>query len=143
MIPSTPARRFVLSEDWLATIIGLLIVAVIGLGLLGPGPQTVTLKAQPGESAAKTAKPLDGWKASATVGGEKTTVTDAPKRLLDGQQYPFTCMNGTIAAEAGDPTASFPSGAHLSLTNNCDAEAVLTYTTDYAIRWPALKLFNR
>lgn len=142
MTQPAPARRFVLSEDWLATIIGLIIVAVIGLGLLGPGPQTVTLKAQPGESAAQTAKPLNGWKASATLGGEKVTVADAPKQLFDGQPYPFTCADGVIAAGTGDSTATFPSGAHLLLTNNCEAEAVLTYTTDYAIRWPVFGIFK-
>lgn len=38
-----------LNEDWLATFIGLGIVAVIGLGLLGPGPQRATLKPVPQE----------------------------------------------------------------------------------------------
>ena len=142
MTQPTPARRFTLSEDWLATIIGLVIVAVVALGLLGPGPQTTTLAAKPGESVGKTARALDGWKASATIGGEKAAVTDAPKRLYDGQAYPFTCINGTIAADAGDPTASYPSGAHLTLTNNCDADAVLTYSTGTAIKWPLFGLFK-
>lgn len=142
--PVSPARRFSLSEDWLATIIGLLIVAIIGLGLIGPGPQTVTLKAAPGESVDKTARPHDGWKASATIGGEKAVVEGAPKQLVDAQLYPFVCDGGQMAAEAGDSSLSLPSGgAYLTLTNNCDAEASLTYTTDYAIRWPLFGIFKR
>lgn len=142
MTQPQPARRFSLSEDWLATIIGLIIVAIVGLGLLGPGPQSVTLTAKPGETIEKTAKPRDGWKTSATIGGEKVTVADAPKQLFDGQPYPFTCADGTISAEAGDLTASFPSGAHLSLTNNCDADASITYTTSAAVRWPLFGIFK-
>lgn len=139
--PDSP-RRFSLTEDWLATIIGLIIVAVVALGLIGPGPQSVTLTAKPGETIKKTARPLDGWKASAALGGEKVTVTDAPKQLLDGQQYPFTCADGTISAEAGDLTASFPSGAHLVLTNNCDMDASITYSTSAAVRWPLFGIFK-
>ncbi|MBI5671630.1 MAG: hypothetical protein HZC41_26860 [Chloroflexi bacterium] len=142
MTQPNPPRRFSLSEDWLATIIGLVIVAIVGLGLLGPGPQSVTLTAKPGETVEKTARPLSGWKASATIGGEKITVADAPRQLSDGQQYPFTCADGTIAAEAGDLTASFPSGAHLVLTNNCAAEATITYTTSTAVRWPLFGIFK-
>lgn len=143
MTQPNPPRRFSLSEDWLATIIGLIIVAVVASGLIGPGPQTVTLAAKPGETVEKTAKPSSGWKVSATISGEKTAVADAPKQLLDGQQYPFTCTNGTIAAEAGDLTASFPSGAHLALTNNCDTEVIITYSTSAAVRWPLFGIFQR
>lgn len=142
MTQPQPARHFSLSEDWLATIIGLVIVAIVGLGLLGPGPQSVTLTAKPGETVEKTAKPLGGWKTSATIGGEKVTVTDALKQLLDSQQYPFTCADGTIKAEAGDLTASYPSGAHLVLTNNCDADTSITLTTSAAVRWPLFGIFK-
>jgi hypothetical protein len=142
MTQPQPVRRFSLSEDWLATIIGLIIVAIVGLGLLGPGPQSVILNAKPGKSVEKTARPPDGWKVSATIGGEKATIADAPKQLLDGQQYPFTCNDGTISVQAGDLTTSLPSGAHLMLTNNCNADAVITYTTSAAIRWPLFGIFK-
>ncbi|NWG18312.1 MAG: hypothetical protein HXY41_16940 [Chloroflexi bacterium] len=144
MTQSVPARRFSLSEDWLATLIGLLIVAIIGLGLIGPGPQSVTLKAKPGESVDKTARSLDGWKVSATVGGEKAAVEGAPTQLLDAQVYPFVCEGGQMIAEAVDSSLSLPpGGTYLTLTNNCDAEVSLTYTTDYAIRWPLFGIFKR
>ena len=44
-----PLPKFTLPEDWLATLIGLVIVLVIGLGLIGPGPVSATLSVAPGE----------------------------------------------------------------------------------------------
>jgi hypothetical protein len=142
--PDPGKRRFSLSEDWQATLIGLAIVALIGIGLFGPGPQSLNLKAAPGESVSKTAVPTSGWKISATLGGEKITVENAPTTFLEAQDYPFTCSAGLITAEAGDSSLSLPpGGAYLSLTNNCDAEVSLTFSTDHAIRWPLFGLFKR
>lgn len=61
---SSPRAGFKLNEDWLATLIGLAIVAIVGFGVLGPGAQSVALKADPGTTIAKEARALGGWSAS-------------------------------------------------------------------------------
>lgn len=151
MTPTPPAspsggRRPRLSEDWLATIIGLLIVAAIGLGLIGPGPQTASLKAAPGESAAVYVKTASGWKVSATLGGDSLTPNDAPTTLTR-TTYFFVCQDGQIAPQPLGPGLTLPDPppgeAQLVFTNNCDQDAALSYKTDYVIPWPAFGLFKR
>jgi hypothetical protein len=143
-----PANRFRLSEDWLATIVGLVIVLVIGAGILGPGPQTVTLTAGPGATEETDALPLDGWKVSATLAGEKAGVTGSFETLEKGQRYVYRCSTGQIARDTdealpGDFKAPTEDRAQLVLINDCDQKVVLTYKTDYAIRWPVFDLVNR
>jgi hypothetical protein len=63
---------------------------------------------------------------------------------VDGQIYIFTCEDGQITAAAPDGTASIePGTVYMTLVNNCDANANLTYSTDYAIRWPLFGIFKR
>ncbi|MBL8145344.1 MAG: hypothetical protein JNL34_03075 [Anaerolineae bacterium] len=150
----TPApRRFSLSEDWLATLIGLLLVAVIGFGLLGPGAQSHKLTAAAGESANAYALPIGGWKAAFTVDGEKVTVADAPTSLepesadAPARVVAFTCADGQLALDP-DLAATIsarPEGgkATLLLVNDCDVPVTVTYTTDPIVRWPLFNLFAR
>jgi hypothetical protein len=143
-------RRFSLSEDWLATIIGLVIVFVIGAGLLGPGPQSVALKAQPGQTARAEAAAIGGWQVKATLAGKNIPVENAPTALsADKQMYVLTCAAGNIQYASGDTLTidgipAVPSGrVWLILRNDCDTEAALTYSIDAAIRWPVFNLFAR
>ena len=67
-------RRFKLTEDWLATLIGLAIVLIIALGLLGPGAQTVTVEVAPGETVSQEVPALTGWQVPASTGAERLTI---------------------------------------------------------------------
>jgi hypothetical protein len=151
---NTPSpRRFSLSEDWLATIIGLALVAVIGFGLLGPGAQKHELKAAAGESANAYPLPIGGWTVSATVDGEKVTVADAPTALEPesasgpARVVAFTCADGVLALDpdlAATISARPADGkATLLLVNDCDAPVTVTYSTSPLIRWPLFNLFAR
>lgn len=146
MTASSPPRRFALSEDWLATLIGLILVAIVGLGLLGPGAQKQELKAAAGEAARIDVLPLAGWKATATVGGEKATLADAPTTLERDSVTAFACADGQISLDpeqAATISARSDSKAGLLLVNNCDAEVAITWSTDPIIRWPLFNLFAR
>ncbi|MCL4249293.1 MAG: hypothetical protein KJ065_14190 [Anaerolineae bacterium] len=139
-------RGFRLSEDWLATIVGLVIVAVLGFGLLGPGALSVKLSAAPGASVDGTARALSGWKASATLGSEALALpADMPTRFENQTVYALTCANGAISANATqDLTLSYPpDGALLTLDNQCDGDLVVTFTTDPILRWAPFGLFTR
>ena len=98
MTASSPPRRFRLSEDWLATIIGLVIVGVVGLGLLGPGAQKHELKAAAGEDANAYALPLAGWKISATVDGEKSDDCRCSNHAGAGKRDGFHLRGWGVAA---------------------------------------------
>lgn len=142
--------NFKLSEDWLATIIGLVIVLVIGSGLLGPGPQNVSLKAEAGESASGATVPaISGWKISGTLNGEKTTVENAPAVFESTGVYLFQCDGDTLSLVGTLPLGTetvetAPAGkARLEFDNQCSAAASLTFTTDAAIRWPIFNLLAR
>lgn len=135
------SKRLTLPEDWQATLVGLAIVTVIGLGLIGPGPQTITLTAAPGAAADAAAPAAAGWKASAVLGGDSVPVDGtAAATLVAGSVYAFTCRDGAVAlevraAEVGQPL--------LTLVNACAAEAVVTLKRDYAIPWPVFGLLAR
>ncbi len=133
-----------LSEDWLATIAGLLIVAVIGFGLLGPGAQTVTLTAEPGETAEAEALAIGGWRVSAQVGGEKAEVLGAWTVLSDRAGYTYVCGRGTLAAQADvvEADAAAPGKASLRLENDCEAAVSLTLKTAPVLPWPVFGLFK-
>lgn len=154
MTSSSPPRRFSLSEDWLATIIGLLIVGIVGLGLLGPGAQKHELKAAAGEDAPVVyALPISGWTTAFRVGDEKVTVEGAPASLepesVSGpaRVVAFVCSDGelrldpdlaaTISARPADNKAT------LMLLNHCDVPVTVTYSTSPLIRWPLFNLFAR
>jgi len=142
--------NFKLSEDWLATIIGLVIVLVIGAGLLGPGPQNVSLKAEAGESASGATVPaISGWKISGTLNGEKAAIENAPTALESTSVYLFQCDGDTLSLVGTLPLGTetvetAPAGkARLEFDNQCSAAASLTFTTDAAIRWPIFNLLAR
>jgi hypothetical protein len=131
-----------LNEDWLATLIGLLIVAVIGLGVLGPGPQNVTVNALPGEVDSAQVSPSAGAQVSALLGEAAVLVQDGGEGLL------FLCEAGTIrvitAAEQASRRADVPPDqGNFALINNCDQPAQITFKTSAALRWPLLNVFNR
>jgi hypothetical protein len=81
--PNTASRPagHTLNEDWLATIIGLAIVVIIALGVIGPGPQSITINAPAGETRTTTLLPLDNWSASMTLDGKSGTVAETPAHL--------------------------------------------------------------
>jgi hypothetical protein len=139
-----------LSEDWLATIIGLVIVAVIGLGLFGPGPLEFTLSAEPGEQTQTEGEAANGWSVSAALNGERTSIQQPEgedfARLGAQTTYRFHCVEGIISA---DPPA-FDSASYevqpppmVVLDNACDVPVTLSYRRPYAIRWPLFDLFAR
>lgn len=134
-----------LSEDWLATIIGLLLVAVIGLGALGPGAQNVTLSADPGATTSAAPRPLAGWSLSARLGGERVTLADAPAAFVAGQVVVITCRDGalSITPDVPDGVPAPPEGrAQVLLVNACDAGVTLTFTTRALIPWPVFNWFR-
>jgi hypothetical protein len=137
-----------LSEDWLATIIGLLIVLIVGSGLLGPGAQNVSINAPAGETASAAVRPLSGWKVSATIGDAQTSAAGAPTAFTSGQNTVIACRDGALTTE---PSAALPDGvnappdgrAQVVVLNECDAPVKVTYTTRAAIPWPLFNLFSR
>jgi hypothetical protein len=141
------ARRQ-LSEDWLATFIGLAIVFVIGAGLLGPGPQTVNLTAAAGETTSTQLLPLSGWRVTATLGGTSASVEDSITALTAGSTVVITCREGTLTAQAAGALPSgvevpAPAHAQIVLANECAADAAVSYRTSAVIPWPVFNLFNR
>ena len=140
--------RFSISEDWLATGIGLAIVLIIAAGLIGPGPQTVNIRASGGET--KSAQPLSigGWQVSGTLGGQSASIERLPNRLDNGKTYIVTCAAGTPSADIADTLpdgfSAPPDGrAQLIVVNGCDEELALSYRTSAAIPWPVFNLFSR
>ncbi|MBI5928912.1 MAG: hypothetical protein HY862_06365 [Chloroflexi bacterium] len=135
-----------LSEDWLATIIGLVIVLIVGVGALGPGPQTAKLTAAAGESTSVEVLARDGWELTTTIGGEKVKVQSPFTDLKSGTIYTYECRDGEITPlteQLDTATREDSSKALISLQNNCEAKVVLTYQTKFAIRWPIFGLFTK
>ncbi len=153
MVQTPAPRRFRLSEDWLATLIGLALVAVVGFGLLGPGAQKHELKAEAGGDAVAYALPIGGWSVSATLGGQKVTVPDAPTSLAPedalapARVVAFTCAGGQLALDPGlaATISARPEGgkATLLVVNDCDADVIVTYSIGPLVRWPLFNLFAR
>lgn len=137
---------FKLNEDWLATIAGLVIALIIGLGLLGPGSQTVTLSAEGGKNAARPALAIGGWSASATIGGIRATLADAPRQLEQGKTYVITCKDGALSAAVAE---TLPDGlnpvpadrAQLALANTCAEPVSLTFTSRPIVPYPLFRIF--
>ncbi|MDX2140657.1 MAG: hypothetical protein SF123_21420 [Chloroflexota bacterium] len=144
-----------LSEDWLATIIGLAIVAVVALGLLGPGPQNVTVRAEPGEFASAIVG--DSFFRQVTICiGDTTTEINTQVGFLNDVGYAFWCrgrgiqvikqmdVRGIPELQDNDIIIT-PQFGRLSfwIQNDCDQPASITYRTDAAIRWPLFNVFGR
>lgn len=137
-----------LSEDWLATIIGLIIVVIIGSGLLGPGAQNVSVSAETGQTTSAALRPLSGWRVNATLDGEPASIEDAPTALADGQNILITCRDGELstATAAAPPESVTPppeNRAQIVLVNECAAPVRVTYQTRALIPWPVFNLFSR
>jgi hypothetical protein len=138
---------FKLNEDWLATVIGLILALIIGLGLLGAGQQSVAVNAAPGKNAARPANAVGGWAVSATIGDKKVTIADAPKQLERGKTYVITCKDGALTAVLAADT--LPEGitpapadrAQIAIANTCDAEVRLTYSVGAVVPYPLFRLF--
>ncbi len=144
--PTAAKTPFKLTEDWLATIVGLVLVAIIGFGLLGPGGQSVAVSAAPSASQAATIRPLSGWTVSATLNKVKTKVEGAPTSLESGKTYVVTCQAGALSAQVADALpanvkAAPADKAQLVVVNGCDADVTLTYTMSAVIPWPIFKIF--
>ena len=143
MAGETPQKSMKLSEDWLATIIGLVIVAIIGAGFIGPGPQNAQLRAAVGERDSTEARAVDGWSISARIGDESVVIVGAPTVLADGQIYNFICHDGQIRAEPVNAGVVVSGGyAMLQLINQCDVEATVNYKIANAIPWPLFGFFD-
>ncbi|MCB9454120.1 MAG: hypothetical protein H6672_22025 [Anaerolineaceae bacterium] len=146
MTVSGGQKRFSLSEDWLATLIGLGIVVVIGFGLLGPGGQTKTIAVQPGEQQVVDLPAGAGWQVAADIPFvPDTTIFTA---LTAGMVYQYDCQDGSLATTEGIPDAltveAPPSGmAQLWLSNDCDTAYSLTYKHASLLRWPLFGIFAR
>jgi hypothetical protein len=134
-----------LTEDWLATIVGLLLVAVIGLGALGPGAQSVALSADAGATTSAALRPLAGWSLSAKLGGNAVTLADAPTAFVAGQVVVITCRDGalSLSPDVPDGVPAPPEGrAQVMLVNACDTGVTLTFTTRALIPWPMFNWFR-
>lgn len=142
--PRAPAG---LSEDWLATLIGLAIVFIIGSGLLGPGAQNVSIRAEAGETGAAALRPLSGWRVSATLDGERTSEAEAPTALNAGETTVITCHDGALSAQAAtlpEGVEAAPAGrAQIIVVNECEGVVSLTYQTSALVPWPVFNLFSR
>jgi hypothetical protein len=144
----TGLARWQPSEDWVATFIGLSIVLIIGVGLLGPGPQTVKLTAAAGKTTSAQLLPLSDWRVSATIGETSASVENSITALTAGSTVVITCREGILSAKAADV---LPSGievpvadrAQIVLANQCAADVAVSYRTSAAIPWPVFNLFNR
>lgn len=136
-------QRSKLGEDWLATIIGLALVAIIALGFIGSGPQKASLLAPAGTEKTVEARAIGGWSVSAKIGGEAISIAGLITRLEDGMTYMLACEDGTITASpatAGDSIQKGYAGIHL--VNHCDAEVSIAYRIDSAIPWPIFGIFG-
>lgn len=149
MTETTPAPRrgaLPLNEDWLATLVGLAIVLIVGAGLLGPGAQNVTLQAASFESVSRDVRAMAGWQASATLDGERVSIADAPTTFEAGNFYRFTCTQGTLNVARTDATPEGvapppPGHATIVLSNGCQAGVSLSLRTNPIIPWPLFRVF--
>jgi hypothetical protein len=144
--PPAAAPLAWLTEDWLATSLGIIIVLVLGLGVLGSGPQDVALSAGAGSDAHTGALAQDGWRVSATLGDEAVEVMEAPGAFEEGEVYVFVCQEGRLhyrpAIEAADYPDPDEDKALLVMDNRCDDEVSLTFSTEPAVRWPIFDIFD-
>lgn len=140
--------KFTLSEDWLATLIGLAIVLIIALGVIGPGPQTLRLAAGAGETASLDIPAVGGWQVSVSMAGESASLAESSANVVDvqgGAGYTFICGRGVVLAleEANGLDGLEAGQARLFLDNQCESEVIITYRHGYAIPWPLFNLFVR
>lgn len=134
-----------LNEDWLATLIGLAIVAIVASGLIGPGPQNVTVRAEPGSGDGETILVIENARVTGRIGEQTVTVEGADQSLW------FACRDGVISAVTLDELGTLaaplpielPINAALTLYNQCEQPASITYRTDAAIRFPLFNVFGR
>lgn len=131
-----------LSEDWQATIIGLLLVVIIGLGLLGPGPHKVTMTATAGETVNTGIDALGGWSVSVKVNGETVDTSEFPDDINDNQIVVFACADGVVTAESIEDSTVSMDTAQLTLINNCDAEVEVKYEIKATVQWPLFRVFE-
>jgi len=141
--------KFKLTEDWLATLTGWVIVLVIGAGLIGPGPQKANLSADAGEITTRSAMAVGGWSISATLDGTAITADTAFDSLEDGGIYAYTCANGSLTAqqltalpEGIDAALPEDGDALLILDNGCEGALALNYSISVFVRWPLFGLFS-
>lgn len=146
--PTPTVRQPRLSEDWQATLIGLLIVALIGSGIFGPGGQNVSVKAAAGASGVTSLRPLSGWQVSATLAGDKLVPESPATTAVAGESVILVCREGALMRGDGslvpaDTPRPPEDRAQLVLVNQCDGEVVVTYRTSALIPWPVFNLFSR
>lgn len=145
---ATPRARFTLSEDWIATLIGLALVLIVGSGLFGPGPQSEKVSAEAAETTLTEVKAVDSWSLNAKMGDTKLPIRRPVSNLADGQRVIYTCTDNVLerSEAASLPPGEYPdpaSGhAQVAVINTCPAAVTLTLKTDYAVRWPAFGLFD-
>lgn len=136
-------RRFTVTEDWLATLLGLAIVCIIAAGLLGPGKYTVTIEAVPGEMVSQEIPVIAGWQVSANLGDERIAIDEAADNLAAGGVVGYLCLNDSIQVAPDAGTMSVTDQALLTVQNDCDQNLTITYKTDKAIPWPLFGLFSQ
>lgn len=137
MSANAPQNRFRLSEDWQATLLGLTVALIIGLGVLGPGGQTITTKAAAGQTASKDIPTGGGYTVSAQFGKDKLSIS-APTELSGGADYRFTCQNGTVTLETRPLEGN---AATVTIANQCDQDVQITYTRRALIPYPLFRVF--
>jgi len=137
MSANIPRNRFRLNEDWQATILGLFIALIIGLGVLGPGGQTVTTKAAAGQTASKEVPTGGGYTVSGLLGKDKLPIS-APTELNGGADYVFTCQDGVVTLEERPREGG---AAHVTVANRCDQDVQITYTRRALIPYPLFRVF--
>ncbi len=143
----TTKPRFKLSQDWQATIAGLFLVAIIGSGLIGPGPHRVTLTAAPGETISASAKTVDGWRVMATLGegDEASTILDASDVALDDTtDWTYVCESVSDGLQFSMQDAEIMGDGQsvITLANGCDEPITMRLTIDAFIIWPLFGLFD-
>ena len=142
---AAPSRKFSLTEDWLATIIGLLIIVVIGRGLIGPGPQKVELSAAAGGTDQTQARAMSGWSVSVKIGDTDVAIgfADQLDQLQADTMYQFACHNENEIEVRVLQGGVEEGEALLTLDNDCTEEITITLKiSDTAIPWPAFGLFE-
>lgn len=135
-----PSRK-PLSEDWIATWIGLLLVLIIGSGALGNGAQTATLNAAENETATRTLTTRGTWQVSATLNTEPLATESLPTQLSNATAYTLTCADGALTVESAP--APELDGAQLSLDNTCAGALSVSYRQPRIIPWPLFNMFGR
>jgi hypothetical protein len=147
IVSTTPAAqgtstRWQPSEDWLATFIGLAVVVIIGSGLIGPGPQTITLSAPAAETREAPAYPASGWIISARIGEASAAVENSSSILERDSTTIIECQDARLSVQTanGAPAAG---RAQIVLMNNCDQPVSVTYKTNAVIPWPVFRVFSQ